>query len=233
MSNARALLLLPLAACMLALAAVGELLVDAMGVVGFDGDVIEQVAPWLSAVFAGGGFVLLVVALGALMSNVGREQRWRPYLVALKPLAGEFGRGLEESARGIEFEIQRDGQRLEILVDPRSGGGILVSSRAPARQPLAWLRASAPPLPAPSWRDVERTLRWQLCAELPVMARPLLADSGLMGPIERFFEHSEGVSVMHTVSGIVIESGLVPAETIVDQVRLSIEIAFRLRRLNG
>lgn len=234
MSNTRALMLLPLAACMLALAALEEPLVEAVGTVGVDKDAVALAAPILSAILAGGGFVLLMVAIVSYMINLGREQRWRPYVVALKPLAGEFGRGVKESSRGIEFEIHRDGQRVELFVDPRDGGGILVRSPAPARQSLAWFRASAsPPAPAKAWREVEHNLRWQLRAELPAMARPLLADAGLTTPVERFFEQPQGMSVLHTVSGIVIEGALVPAEAIDVQARLCCDIAFRLRRING
>jgi hypothetical protein len=234
MSNTRALLLLPLAAGMLALAALEESIIKLMGSMGVDSDAVALVGPWLSAVLAGVGFVLLLVSLVAYMGNLSREQQWRPYMLQLKPLAAEFGRGVKESKRGIEFEIQRDGQRVELLVDPRSGGGILVRSPPPARQSLAWFRASAPP-PSPSqgWREVERNIRWQLRAELPAMARPLLADTTLIGPVERFFEASRGVSVTHAVTGIVIEGELVPDDAIGDQARLCIEIAFRLRRLNG
>ena len=163
-----------------------------------------------------------------------RDQRRAPYVAALKPFAAEFGRGVREAGESLEFEALRDGQRVEVSLDLRPGGGIAVRSSPPARQSLSWFR---PPAAAPSraagWREVERTERWQLRAELPAMARPLLADTGLMEVVHAFFTSHRGTAVTHTVSGMEIDAELSPADAVGAQVRVCVEMAFRLRRLNG
>lgn len=228
------MLLLPLGAGMLTLAAVDDLLMAGAVAAGVEQDLLAPILPWFTVSFAGGGFILLLAGLASLLRSTNREQQWRPYVSALKPLAAEFGRGVVESANGIEIQLQRDGQRVDVHLDPRPGGRLVVQSAAPARQALTWFRRPAKPAAeVGAWREVERTERWEMRAQLPAMARPLLADPALMDVVQRFFELREGTSVTHTVAGMVIEAALVSPESVDAQARLCLEIAFRLRRVNG
>lgn len=232
--NPRALVLLPLAAAMVALAAVTPVLETTLRLLGVGDEALPQVTPWAAAALAGCGFVLLVIALVGMATTATRRELFGPYTSALKPFAAEFGRGVAETPEGLKFELTRDGQRVEVRLDPRGGGGCTVTSPAPARQSLAWLSPGAPKdTPAAAWREVERTEGWQMRAELPAMARPLLADPALMEVIGRFFQSAEAQGVVHTLSGMVVQSRLPAVDDADALVRLSVEIAFRLRRVNG
>lgn len=234
MTNTRALLLLLVGALSLALATVDDLVIGALVAAGFEADAVAPLTIWLSPALAAGGFVLVLVGLVAWLGSTAAENRLRPYARALTPLAAEFGRAVRQSGDLLELELLREGQRVEIQLDPRAGGGVRVRSSPPSRQSLRWLRPDAEPKGvAAAWREVERGPHWQLRAELPAMARPLLADPALMQVVDRFFAASHGLSIAHTVSGMVIDASLVTPEEVDAQVRLGVEIAFRLRRVNG
>jgi hypothetical protein len=234
MTQPRASLLLSLAAGVLFLAALDDRLVALLERSGFGTEALDVVSPWFAVVLAAVALVLTVAGVASFLSGSARDQRRAPYVAVLKPFAAEFGRGVREAGDSLEFEALRDGQRVEVLVDLRPGGGIAVRSSPPARQSLSWFR---PPAAAPSraagWREVERTERWQLRAELPAMARPLLADTGLMEVVHAFFTSHLGTAVTHTLSGMEIDAELAPVDAVGAQVRVCVEMAFRLRRLNG
>ncbi len=233
MSNSRALLLLPLAAAMLGLSALDAPIVAAIGVLGL-AERAERVAPVVAAGLAAGGFVVLVGVLVTFVGNTSRTERLRPYREALRPFAAEFGRGVGETPDGLEIRVQRDGQWVEVQLDARPGGRLVVRSAPPARQALAWVGAAGPaPAAAANWREVERSPTWQMRAELPAMARPLLADGALMEVVGRFFARKEAGSVTHTLAGMVIDGAVPSAQDVDGQVRACAEIAFRLRRVNG
>lgn len=233
MSNARALLLLPFAGVMLALAALETPLEVVLQFLGL-GDDARRVAPIVATGLATGAFLVFVVVWFVMMGNYRRAERVGPYVEALRPFAAEFGRGVLETKNGVELHLQRESQRVVVRVDVGDGGRVSVESPPPARQQLAWVREGAPPPEAArQWREVDRAARWQLRAELPAMARPLLADPALMDVVNRYFDLPEGASVTHTISGMRVDGALPPPERADALVRLGTEIAFRLRRVNG
>ncbi len=233
MTNTRALLLFLAGAVLIALGAIDHLLIEGLVAAGVEVDPVAPL-PWLAPALATSGFVLLLLGLGAYLQVSAKERRIGPYREALTPVAAEFGRGIVESDGYIELEVHRDGQRVELRLDPRPGGGLRVRSTPPSRQALGWLRPGAVPRgPGKEWREVERTPHWQLHAELPAMARPLLSDPVLMQVVDPFFEDAQGLAVAHTVAGMAIDATLVPPEAVAAQARLGVEIAFRLRRVNG
>jgi hypothetical protein len=234
MPTSRSIVLLPVAAAMLAVAAAGRPVVVGLVALGLEPDAAARLFPVVSAVLAGVGFVGLVVLLVDIVRNQTRAERFAPYRDALRSFAAEFGRGVSETPEGLAIYLQRDGQKVEVNVDPRPDGKVVVTSVPPARQALAWAALSAPLVPpASTGRVVERGLGWFMRAELPAMARPLLADAPLMEVVSRFFGRPGAGSIVHTLGGMRIE-GDVPSPSDVDAlVRLCVEIAFRLRRVNG
>jgi len=234
MSQARASLLISSAVGALLLAALDGHLIALLAAAGVDSDALDMLSPWLAIGLAGLAMMLTVAAIVSFLSTSARERRRAPYVAALKPFAAEFGRGVREAGDFLEFEALRDGQRVEITADLRPGGALSMRSASPARQSLSWFRppAGAPPRAA-EWREVERTERWQLRAELPAMARPLLSDTGLMEVVHAFFTAHRGTAVTHTVTGMAIDAELAPVDAVVAQARVCVEMAVRLRRLNG
>jgi hypothetical protein len=234
MSNrAPATLLLSAGAIMLAVAGLGDRLLSALGL--FSGDAGgERIGATATALLAGGGFLVLVLGLVVMYRSHLRVERAAPYVLALRPFAAEFGRGVEQDGDALWVEAQRDAVRIRIALDARPGGRVEVRSVAPARQSLAWVRrGGAPEGDAAAWREAEVSLHWQMRAELPAMARPLLEDRALMNEIDRFFADPHGESVVHSIAGLVIRAATPPAAQAADFTRLCAEIAFRLRRING
>lgn len=233
MSNARAFLLLPVAVGLLVAAAFEAVALGLLGLVGVPPETALPLLPPLSAALAGTSFLLLVAVLVTIVRNQAAAERARPYRAALRSFAAEFGQGVFDSRQGVAIDVQRDGQRVEVRVDPH-GGFIEVRSPPPARQSLSWTaRDAETPPPARGWREVEHGEGWRMHAELPVMARPLLADGALMDVVGRFFERKEARTIVHTLGGMTVLSVLPVADQVDGLVRLSTEIAFRLRRVNG
>jgi hypothetical protein len=169
---------------------------------------------------------------------MGRSASWRarsqPYYDALRPFAAEYGRGVIQGPDGVEVSLQRGGQVVDVRVGLGPGGAMTIVSPSPARQTLAWSRLTAPPLgPPAAWREVGTGAGWQLRAELPAMARPLLVDPELGPLVTRFFGFPEARQIVHEVGGIAITAAVPTPEAIQEQARLAVELAFSLRRVNG
>lgn len=233
MSTTRAFLLLPLSLGFLGAAAFQAVPVALLTAVGVEAEAARAAAPLVTAGLAAVGFVLLVLALVAAVGTHTRTERAQPYREALRSFAAEFGRAVDFEAGVVGVDIQRDGQRVEVRIDPALGL-ITVRSPPPARQLLAWTAANAEtPAPARGWREVERVEAWRMHAELPVMARPLLADAKLMEVVGLFFQRREARSITHTLAGMVVEAALPGPRDADAVVRVATEITFRLRRVNG
>lgn len=207
-------------------------LLHAAGVARVDAEIWSA---YLSTGLAAVGFGLVILGLVALVRLHTREEAWRPYVDVLAPIAAEHGQGLDHRARqGLSFTARRDGHALEVLVSP---GERLVSvtSPTPPRQPLAWLPKNAlTEPPVKDWPVVGAGRAWELRGELPATARPLLEDAGLRDQMERFFSRAEAHAVLHLRDqGIEVRAGLDAPERLERQVREALDLAWRVRRVNG
>jgi hypothetical protein len=111
---------------------------------------------------------------------------------------------------------------------------MILRSAVPARQSLLWMRPGGQPtVTGGVWRRAGGADRWELFAELPAMARPLLADPSSGALINPFFSSDGERRITHVLGGVVIESEVAGVEAADAEVRRAVEIAFWLRRVNG
>jgi hypothetical protein len=219
---------------MLALAAVDGLIGQGLSALGASDGAVDRLEPVLATSLAAGGFVLIVVALFRTFSHNSNRALVGPYTEALAPFAAEFGRGVAATPGGVELHLVRDGQMVDVYLELKAPGRLMVHSPPPARQSLAWSRpGDALPSVASQWRDVEVRPQWRMTAELPAMARPLLTDTALMTAMARAFTPPWTRSVSHVISGITVQADLPPAEDVGAYVRMCTDLCFRLRRANG
>ena len=157
-----------------------------------------------------------------------------PYSAALRSFAAEFGRAVTRAEDHLRLDIQRETQRVVVVLELAEGGRLRVESPSPARQALGWVRHGAPrPDAAASWKVVESIDGVDFLAELPAMARPLLSDAPSVAVVRRLFEYKEVQSAVHGLGGILVVSGVPPVESAQGVVRQAVEVAFRLRKVNG
>lgn len=234
MASFRPLLAVALGLGLLTMAAWGgpvELLLTSFGV---EPDAVALVSPTVAVVLGAGGFVLFAIGLVQTFQSTVRGAAAEPYVAALRPFAAEFGRGVTREGPRLHLELQRDTQRLAITVDLGPAASVAIESPSPARQALGWVRHGAPrPAAAANWRVVEGSDGVDFVAELPVMARPVMADAPTVACVRRLFEYPEAVSIVHGLGGIRVEATLPPAERVSGVVRQAVEVAFRLRQVNG
>lgn len=190
---------------------------------------------YVSTGLAAVGFVTLLVGLVAMVRVRAREEAWQPFVVALAPLAAEFGQGLDyRPGQGLCFTVRREGHALEVAVAPAEKI-LSVTSATPPRQPLAWLpRDAITEPPVKDWALVGAGRAWELRAELPATARPLLEDASLRDLMERFFSRAEALAVLHLRNqGVEVRAGIVAPERLERLIREALDVAWRVRRVNG
>lgn len=235
MRTTGALYLLLAAVLLLGLAVVDGLWPALLGALGARPNEAVVWSAWTSSGLAFLGFVLLLFGLVALVRAHTREEAWRPYIAALAPLAAEYGQAVRQvGRRDLSFPARRDGTSLEIEVSPREGLVRVTCDSAP-RQPLAWVpRGASTESPVKDWPVVGSGKSWDLRAEIPAMARPILEDAGLQDVMDRFFAREEAIAVLHLRGmGIEVRAALGAPARLERQVRETMDIAFRIRRING
>lgn len=165
-----------------------------------------------------------------------RTGLYEPYAIELGRVAGEFGRTIEAHPRdGLGFASGAEGVRVEVLVQPVEPGFVTVWMGVPARQRLMFLPAYADgaDVDDADWRLVGRKGGWVLRAPMPSVARPLLADGGLLDDMTTLMEHPEVRAVRHDQKGVEVLSDSVPPERLQKMLRAALDVARRLRRVNG
>lgn len=235
MRTTPALELIFVAVLMLALAVPEALFASALEALGVSARSAALWGAYLSTALAGTGFVLLLFGLVRLVRTHTREEAWRPYVRVLTPLASEYGLALDQHpVSGLTFHAKRDGQLAEVRVSPRDALVVVTCAVAP-RQPLAWLpRNATTEAPVRDWAVAGTGRAWELRAEIPTMARPILEDGGLRDQLDRFFGRDEAIAVLHLRgSGIEVRASAGAVDKLERQVREQLDIAFRLRRANG
>jgi hypothetical protein len=233
MPTVRAAPLMSISLVLLAAAAFPEVPAAIFAAAGVEEASARAAGPFVTAGLAAVGFLLIAVATVAVLRRQRSAARARPYLEALRSFATELGRPVTHADGVVGVDLQRDGQRVEVRIDP-AVGRVTLRGSLPARQSLAWTAMGAEaPAAARDWRPVEGAGPFRHYAELPLMARPLLADPALTEAVDLYFRLPEARSVTHTLAGMVIEAALPAPEDTSALVRAATEVAFRLRRVNG
>lgn len=190
---------------------------------------------WISTGCAVVGFLVLLLGLVALVRAHSREEAFRPFVEALAPIASEHGQAVRYDAqRGLYFPVRRDGALLDVEVRPHDAVVRVYAAVSP-RQQLAWVpRGADTDAPVKTWPVVGSGRAWDLRAELPAMARPLLEDTGLQDLMDRFFARAGAIAVLHVrEAGLEVRQALGPSARLERQVREAMDIAYRIRRSNG
>jgi len=185
----------------------------------------------------GGGAAIGVTSLVGFWRAINsRDALYAPYVLALSPVAAEYGRRVERHPRdGIGFASRAEGVRLEVLVQPAGQGFISVWMQAPSRQRLLFVPAASGSgaTDDADWRLVGQRGSWVLRAEMPSVARPLLSEGGLVEDITALMRHRELRAVKHDQNGIEVLSDLVPPEDLKRVLKDILTACRRLRRTNG
>lgn len=234
MSSIRPALAVSLALGLLTMAGWGtpvSVLLDSLGV---PEETAELARPLVSIGAGAIGLGLLVVGLLQLFRTSVHVAAGEPYAAALRSFAAEFGRAVTRADDHLRLDLQRETQRVVVVLELAAPGRIRVESPIPARQALGWVRqGSARPEGALSWKPVEAIDGVEFLAELPAMARPMLSDAPTVAVVRRLFEYADVEHACHGLGGIVVTGRLPPVEQAQGLVRQAVEVAFRLRRVNG
>lgn len=181
------------------------------------------------------GFVGMGMILGGTVLFFTHTQAlatFGPYQRALVRLAAEHGQHPAVAPGGLlAFRGQNDGVPFELSLDPRRGT-MVVRVQEAGRLSLAFLRPEHAPPSGAELRVGEGT-GWELRAELPALARRLMADNGLVALLNSFFSVEHAVGAVHDRGGLEVTLGL-PHPTEVDRAgRVGIKLATFLAQLNG
>lgn len=219
---------------LMAVALLQDRMVAYFGSIGLEERNAGVLAAGVSASVIGFGFLGFAGSVLTVLRITARERVWDPMVQVLGPVAAEHGQSAwVDAQRGIGFSAQRDGQRIEVQLSP-DARTLTLRSTAPARQTLAWVGDHVPEeSPWDAWREVGQGYRWHLRAELPAIAKALLADMPLTADLDRFFEFAADGRLVHDRSGLRMTCGAAPLDRLERQVRRGIELFSRIRRVNG
>lgn len=178
------------------------------------------------------GIALVLAGTWLLLSHSQAQATFGPYQQALSRLAAEHGQAPAVDPAGqLVFRGQNDGVPFHFFLDPRSGT-VVVRVEQAGRLTLAVLRPEHAPEAGAALR-VGNGSGWELRAELPSLARRLLADTGLVGVLDRFFAHEHAVGAVHDSRGLEVTLGLPEPAHVERAGRAGILVATALAQVNG
>jgi hypothetical protein len=231
MRNPGAVSLLIMGIFFLGLALLPGVMDSILVTVGVPDATAERTAPVAVMATAATSLGMIILALFLLVGSTRREQTYEPYRKGLERLAAEHGQAVDVG-EGLSFVALREGQVISVEVLPEHRASLVVRSPVKGRQALAFVRPEDAPGDSRALR-VGGGTGWELRAELPSIARAIVADAILVSHLDRFFSADTSIGVIHDVDGIEVTSRLPPSHAIETRARDCIEIASCLRRVNG
>lgn len=179
------------------------------------------------------GAVLVVSGLLLVFRDLRESEVFGPYRKALFRLAAEHGQAPTLRADGgLGFTGMRDGYPFECAVYPAGAPAVQVRVGIAGRLSFAFLRVGHPS-PSAAWLPVGGRDGWELQAELPALARRLLADQPLLVRIDRYFARAPALAVVHDLQGLYVTADM-PADAEIEAlVRDAIGLAGFVAGLNA